>query len=495
MSSSRTSKVFALSFGQGLTTLVALISAMVMTRVLSQEELATYRQTFLAYEVAVPLLSLGISSGIYYFLPTEKNRARGLVVDGVLMLVFMGLLYAMFIAFGGNNLLAKRFSNPAVATTLLFLAPLPIFMLPAGLLSSVMVVQNVVGRLTLYNVLASLFMASSVIMACLAWKTPESMVLIRVCVSIFFGLVAIDLMFRAVPTDKWQPSWTSMKSMLTFSIPMVLATALGSISLQLDKIIVSTMCSPEIYAIYSTGAMEIPLIGIITGSIATVIMPDMRRMASEGDNKGALTLFKKGAEKAAVFMIPIMIFLMVSAESFIITLFSAKYSDSILPFRLFLLMLPMRIAYFGGLLMAYGCTKTILYRSAVGLAVNATMSILLVSAVGYWGAIIATIFSLYFVEGTWSIVTISRLAQCRWWHVFPFAVVFKLAGVSVLACMPVALLTMASLNLQPAVQLGLNAIIFVAALVFLSFSLRIEFITVEIFQVVSRVRTRINARK
>jgi O-antigen/teichoic acid export membrane protein len=68
MSSSRTTKVIALSLGRGLTTLISLVSGMVMARVLSQAELATYRQTFLAYDIALPFLGLGVNQGIYYFL-------------------------------------------------------------------------------------------------------------------------------------------------------------------------------------------------------------------------------------------------------------------------------------------------------------------------------------------------------------------------------------------------------------------------------------------
>ena len=101
-----------------MTTVVALVSGMVLARVLSKADLATYRQTMLAYDVVLPLLSLGLASGIYYFLPTEKNRRRGVVLEGLLLMAGMGLLYAIFIAAGGNHLLAKRFSNPAIVATL-----------------------------------------------------------------------------------------------------------------------------------------------------------------------------------------------------------------------------------------------------------------------------------------------------------------------------------------------------------------------------------------
>jgi len=479
MSSSRTSKVFALSLGQGLTTLVSLVSGMVMARILSQTELATYRQTMLAYDVAIPLLSLGISTGIYYFLPTEKNRARGIVVDGLVMMLVMGLLYAVFIALGGNHLLAKRFSNPAIVHTLVYLVPLPIIMLPAGLLASVMVIQNRVNKLTVYNVLTNLLMASSVIVACLLWKTPESMVLARVGVSIVVGVAAIVLILQVIPKDDWRPRWSNMKTMVAFSIPLVLAGAMGTISLQLDKLVVSAMCTPEAFAVYSTGALEIPVIGMITGSIATVILPDLRRMVAAGDKTGALALFRQAAEKSAVFLIPMMMFLLVSAEPFILTLFSSKYADSVLPFRLYLLILPVRIVMFGSLMTALGLNRMILYRSGVGLLANLILSVLFVHWWGYIGALIATIVTIYLVACVWNFAAISRSFGCRWWQIAPFAHVFELAWVSALACIPMAILMAWGPTLTPVLKLVVNGVCFILMLAVLSWSLRVEPLTRE----------------
>ncbi len=463
----------ALSFGKGLNTFVALISGMVMARILSQAELATYRQTMLAYNVALPLLGLGIPHAIYYFLPTERTRARGIVVDGLVMMMVMGLLYAIFIALGGNHLLAKRFSNPAIVNTLAYLVPLPLVMLPAGLLSSVMVVQEKVNKLAVFNVLTNLLLVTSLIAACLLWKTPESMILARVGVSIIIGLIAITFMLKAVPKDDWRPRLGNMKTMVAFSTPLVIAGAVGKISLQLDKIIVSSMCSPEDFAVYSTGALQIPLVGMITGSIASVILPDLRRMVEAGDYTEALALFRQAAEKSAVFLIPIMFFLLVSAEPFILTLFSSKYAGSVLPFRLYLLLLPARIVLFGPFMMALGKTKLILYRTIIALATNVLLSVILVQFLGFIGAIVSTIIVMYVASCVWNFAVISRAVDCRWWEVLPFGIVFQLAWVAALACIPVIALMQVCPPMSPWLHLLVNGVCFALTLAGLAWLLRI----------------------
>ena len=464
MSTSRTSKVFALSLGQALTTVVSLVSGMVLSRVLSMGDLATYRQTLLAYDVLLPLLSLGVASGLYYFLPTETTRVRGVVMDGLLLMVGMGLLYGIFIACGGNHLLAKRFSNPAIVPTLAYLVPLPVVMLPAGLLASVMVTRNRVRQLTAYNVLSSLLLTSAIIVACLVWRTPESMVLVRVGASLVAGLAAIVLIFQALPRDDWRPRWSNMKRMVGYSIPLVGASALGAISVQLDKLIVSSMCSPEQFAVYSNGAIQIPLVGIVTGSIAAVIQPDLRRLVAANDAPAALSLFRQAAIKSAVILIPTMVFLLVSAKPFILTLFSRKYAGSVLPFQLYLLILPVRIVHWGSFLMALGKTKVILSRTLVGLGANLVLSIVLVRWMGYMGAIVSTIICLYSINCALNLTVISRAVGCSWRDVVPFAGIARLLVAALVAGLPVWLMGRLAMEWPHGWILAANAAIFTVAL-------------------------------
>ena len=474
MSQTRTGKVAALSLGKVLTAGVSLATGMVMARVLSEVELATYRQTLLAYQVLIPLLSLGLGQGLYYFLPTEKTRVRGVVADALVMMLGLGLLYAVFIALGGNHLLARRFSNPAIVETLAYLVPLPLVMLPVALMESVLVVRNQVGKLAGYNVWTHLVLAVGIIGACLIWRSPESMVLARVGIGVTTGLAGLRLMLVALPRDDWRPQWGRMKAMVAYSLPLVSATAIGTIFLQLDKIIVSAMCTPEAFAVYSNGAMEIPLITILTGSIAAVIQPDLRRHVAEGRAGAALALTRQAAEKSAALLLPAMWFLLVSAEPFILTLFSDKYAGSVLPFRMYLLILPVRIAFFAPMMQALGLNKVMFYRSVAGLAVNLVLSVVLVRWMGYLGAIVGTIATLYGVNGVWNFTVISRGAGCRWTEVLPFRELWRIFGASALAAVPVWAIRPWTAGLPPVAELVLHAGLYAAGLAALAWMMGVR---------------------
>ena len=466
MSLSRTTKVLALSLGNGLTALVTLVSGMVLARVLSKTDLATYRQTLLAYDVALPLLSLGLASGLYYFLPTEKERPRGVLVEGLLLMAGMGLVYAVFIALGGNHLLARRFSNPAIIPTLAFLVPLPILMLPAKLLPPVLVTQNRVQTLTVYNVLTALVLAAGVIGACVVWRSPSAMVLTRVGLSIGAGLLAIGLMLRAVPGGDWRPSGRHLKQMVIYSLPLAGAASLGAIHIQMDKLIVSSMCGPEDFAVYSNGAFQIPLIGILTGSIAAVIQPDLRRMVVEGNLAGALALFRQSALKSAALLFPAMFFLLICAEPLILTLFTEAYAGSVMPFRLYLLILPVRIIQFGSFMIVLGLNRVMLYRALAGLSANLVLSVVLVRQMGYLGAALSTVVCLYSVNCVLNFRAIGRAVGCGATAVLPFGALLRLGGYSLLASLPVGLMqAVFRPEWAPAWRLLLDSVVFAVSMV------------------------------
>ena len=165
MAKSRTAKVLALSMGKALTALVVIVSTAVLSRVLTKHDYATYRQTLLAYFFAAPLLTLALPQALYYFLPVETKRKRGLLVDNISMLAMMGVVFSLFLLLGGNRLLAWRFHNPDLVSTLRVIAPYSIFMLPMGAIGACLVVMDRVITLTVYNILSRLFMVGVIIAA------------------------------------------------------------------------------------------------------------------------------------------------------------------------------------------------------------------------------------------------------------------------------------------------------------------------------------------
>ena len=111
---------------------------------------------------------------------------------------------------------------------------------------------------------------------------------------------------------------------------------------------------------------------------------------------------------------------MLVADTFIQYLYTSEYADSAIPFRIYLLILPVRVVVFGSLLMALGKNKFILFRSIVGLFINAAFSIFLVWQFSPWGAVAATVMTMYLWIIPSCIYVLSKEMDIRWFQVLPF---------------------------------------------------------------------------
>jgi O-antigen/teichoic acid export membrane protein len=435
---SRTTKVLALASSSGLTTVVALLTGMVMTRLLTPVDLATYRQSVMAFDVAIPLLSFNLKTAVYYYLPTESERTRGLFLDGVIVMLTAGLFYALFISLGGSHVLASRFSNPDLARNLIYLAPLPLFLLPATLTDAVLVVQNRILQQVLLSLVTNSILAIGLISACFIWATPDAVLKTRCLIGALAACISIVIAWHALPKDRWAPQLSGIKKVLLFSLPLAFAGGVGAISQQLDKLVVASLCSPLDFAIYSTGAIDIPFAGMITGAAMSVIHPELRRSIAAGDKLAAVRLFSSAALRTSAWLLPIAVFLFVVAEPLMILLFSEKYADSATAFRLYLLRTPMKVVVFATLMTSLGLNRAILLRATCALIATTLLSGILVRNLGPTGSITASLISLYLIEGIWCISVIAKEAGCHWKDVLPFSSMLAVLAVSAIAAVAAA---------------------------------------------------------
>jgi O-antigen/teichoic acid export membrane protein len=415
---SRTNKVLALSSAQFVMTIVSVVSSMVFARYLSVADYGTYLQTFLAYDIAVPLLTFGIPSAVYYFLP-GSSRPKTLVLETLIILLVAGSIFSLFLILGGTELLSKRFDNIDLNKTLKWMTFYPIYTFPVMIISSVLVINNKTNVNAIYNVVTGIALTLCIIIAAIITKSYEFPLLTRILLPVLFFPIAIHLCFKYIPGKINKPSLRSINKIIKFAIPLGLATVLEGLSLQIANIIVSAMCSPEEFAIYANGAKEIPLIGIISSSISVVIMAEMSEKCKQNKKEESLVLFKNAATMGAYFLIPIMCFLMFYAKEFIEILYTSKYEKSVIPFRIYLLLLPIRIIFYGAIFIALGQSKRLMYRSLVTLPLTTVLCYLLISIGGMnWAALAIVIVQyLWIIPYNWHML--NKEFNCGFFNILP----------------------------------------------------------------------------
>lgn len=440
---SRRLQVFALALGRGLCAVTGLLSAAVLSRLLTKGEYATYRQTFLTYSFVAPFLSLGIHEAVFYFLAGDKAQFRSRLSGAATILSLAGLLFGIFLIVGGNRLLASRFSNEALEGTVLALLPYFPLYLVLGLVDPAMVTLGRATQLAAFSVVSRLLIATTVIITCVLWRQALAPVLGNVLMSCIVAVSAVWLVSAHSPRGSWMPSFNSSRQLLLFSIPLGLASMIGTMTVELGKVIVSSLCTTEEFAVYINGAMDIPIVGIVTGSISSVLMVDMRRALADGRRDETVELFRRIAAKTALFIFPTFFFVMLGADWLVQVLFSAQYADSALPLRIYALILPVRVCFYGPLLVAAGKPKVVMYRALVGLFFTAVLTVVLVRRMGYLGAAAAAVVVTYAWHMTYNLYFIARHFGIPLGRVLPFSDLGRIAiftGLPALALAAVSLL-------------------------------------------------------
>jgi O-antigen/teichoic acid export membrane protein len=446
MFKSRLEKVAILSSGVTLSTVIGLISTAILARLFSKNDLGTYRQTLLAYSCAAPLVTLGFQQALFYFLPNEKERSRGVLVENLVLLGAGGLLLTLFLSTGGNSLLARRFHNPNLAYLLLLFAPYPLLAQMSLGINGCLMAREKTEQLALFTIGSRFFMLLAMAAPCLLWPSPSTAVLGMLCGMAVSTSVSLALMFRACDTGDWRPTRPGLWRQAVFALPLGLAGLAGSLGDRVAQVLVSALCSPTDFAVYSVGAMEIPLIGTITGSIAAVVMVDYVKLYGEKRMPEIMGLIHRVMFKSGLVLMPAMVFLFCLAPDLMSLMFGREYKQSGQVFRIFLLLLPMRTLSFGAVLQATGNSRHILFQELLCLLLSASGGWCGIHLLGPIGGAIATVGASYLSVSVYYGFVLSRTLACPVRHLLPWSKIGSLVIFSSVGALGVALV----LQLTPA---------------------------------------------
>lgn len=405
---------------------------MIMARLLPKEDFATYRQTLLVFLSVSPFLQLGIGPGIYYFLSKETQRVRGRVMDAIVALGSMGFVFGLFIALGGGEYLAQKFSNPQLASLLLWMVPLALIAVPASQVSPVLVVRERVYLSSFFGVSSQLIIGICSVAPLLIWQNSQAPLVGYVISGIIMGTIAVSMMLYVTPSDFSRPSLSGIKQLVFFSFPIGVSTMIGTISMQLGNWLVSVNFDPETFAIFSVGARELPFVGIVTGSITAVLMAEMVKSFSDEEPLKALDLWKLAATKASLILFPLTAFLIVFADGFVVILFSDKYASSTGVFQVFLGMLPLRIFSFGSILVSAGASRFILWRTMVWAISSLCLSVYFMNLWGIIGVAWAILLTQYLIAAPLNFWKIRKLTDCRYRELIPWKQLGLILSISLL---------------------------------------------------------------
>lgn len=414
-----------------------LLLIMVLSRQLSLNDYGTFQQIIVVITLTPAVLSLGIPFGItFFYKKDDKNINQKIITNSIVILFVIGLItqllliiypYTLGILFNNNSLNSLAWLIGLYSFSRLMYSPIDNLYVASGL-SKLLMRLNI-----LYYVIYSL---SIVIYLNCFELSLQGILLLIVCLELLKALSYYIVYFLRY---KYKLQWdiNFLSKFLLYSFPIGIASIAEILNQSVDKFLISLYYDPASFAIFNNAAAEVPFIGLITGTVLTVMLPILsQKFNQENKPNEALNLWKDSSEVVALFIFPLFFVLMVYSHEYITLLYSDKYIESISIFIIFLLRFPVKIVIFGALLNITGNQKFVLQNTLTVLIINFVLDIILINIFGMHGAAVATVLS-YFIGVYLQIKKISQVFQVSMRAILPFKKILTIYCITGIISIPI----------------------------------------------------------
>jgi O-antigen/teichoic acid export membrane protein len=174
----------------------------------------------------------------------------------------------------------------------------------------------------------------------------------------------------------------------------------------------------EELAYYTNAGKELPLT-FVAAAFTAVLMPQMVRLLKKQKNQDAVALWGVSIEISYLFICFFVAACFAFAPQIMTILYSEKYLPGVQVFRIYSLVLLLRVTYFGMVLNSTGKTKLIFWSSVLSLGLNVALNYLLYLLLGFIGPAVATLLSITLVNLVQLVFT-SRIIKVPFSRIFPW---------------------------------------------------------------------------
>lgn len=328
---------------------------LVLSRRLSLVEFGNYKQLFLLLTSAANLLPLGMQMSAFYFLPrSQSTEEKGRVVFSILLyyVVVTGIAGACFVV--SPSLVTTLFHSEALGQIGRLIGVTIMFYVTSLLFEAVAVANGEpqIGAAVIIG--SNLLRTTVILLAAVLWGDVRAIAWGTLSFSVVQTAVLLAFMESRFRGFWHRFDWQHIRGQLSYAIPLGAAGFIWSLQLDLHNYFVSHRFGPKVFAIYSQGIFQLPLIGILADSVASVLIPRVSALQQQqGGGKQIVDLTVKVMRSLAGAYFPMYVFLTVMAKEVILLLFTAKFLASLPIFRVNLLFLPLSIVMVDPIMRAY----------------------------------------------------------------------------------------------------------------------------------------------
>ena len=340
--------MFAKLVGFGFSFLVPLL----IVRYLTQDKVGLYRESFQVIMNSLMILPLGFSMSAFYFLSRERER-RAASVFNILLFNFVVGGLACLTLFLFPQLIGNIFRSPELTLLAPKIGVVIWIWIFSTFLETVAIANQEAKLATAFIILAQFTKALLMVSAVFLFATVDSFIYAAMIQGSFQTIILLFYLNSRFP-GFWRKFdakffWEQMK----YAVPFGLAGILWMLQTDIHNYFVGYKFTSADFAIYAYGCFEIPLIAMLAESVTSVLIPRMSELQLENDKDEMIRLTARAMQKLAFFYFPIYVFMLITAKTFVITLFTQNYLASASIFMINLTILPFSILITDPIVRAY----------------------------------------------------------------------------------------------------------------------------------------------
>lgn len=333
---------FALSF----------LLPLLVVRYLDLNQVGIYRESFQVIMTLVAILPFGFSASAYYYLSRDKDEQPAIILN-ILIFNFIigGIACALLWIF--PQIIGSIFRDPELVQ-LSWLIGIVIWLWVFGAFLEIVAVANQEPRLAMVFIIMAQFTKTLLmVLAVVVFESVEALIYAAIIQGVIQTLVLLVYL-----NTRFKGLWSSFSAAIfrrqfLYVLPYGMMALLWVLQSDVHNFFVGYKFSPAEFAIYVYGCFQLPFLGILYESVASVMIPRMSELQQQGDKREMLETSVRAMDKLAFFYFPIYALLLIAGYDLITALFTPEFAAAVPIFLINITLIPFGILISDPVVRAY----------------------------------------------------------------------------------------------------------------------------------------------
>lgn len=462
-----------------VTMVLGMVTARILSEVLSFTQYGTYSQVMLLQSSLVSLTIFGMIDGCNFFFYNNKGlEERQQYLSTIITIQYLiGIICALLLLILMEPI-SSYFKNADLKGLLLFAAFLSMTKNIISILHVLFVAVGKAKLIAVRNLVVSVAKLSLFAFSCWILRSVGAVLAFSLALNILeilylrYGLKRNNCTLSIKDTN-----FKLLRSIVSYCLPMAAFIVLSNLSRDCDRYVVSAFTDTDTLAVYTNASAMLPF-DLITISFGTVLIPYLTRYIAEKNYTQARELYGVFLHLCLIATTILAASALVGAPMFMRLLYSEKYLSGLPIFMVYILVDIFRTLNITLVMSAAGKGRQLLMISAISLCSNLFLNVLFYHWLGILGPAISTLV-VTIMTGILIQKKCARILQCKLSQLFDW----KYTGIFV-----IQLVCCAALFLWISRQLNLIGMHYFLRLVIVSGGMAITLVLANAKRILSCVR-------